>query len=186
MAVLEVQCNNQTLEWVKDPAEIYAGNINIDSISFKFCELWDGYTKTAVFYRNEKEVYNILLDNSNTCLIPQEVTKTNGLVYVGVFGVKGDCRRTTAIKSWYLKKGVATDGTMPSEPTPDIYQQIISLCNEAVNTANSVREDADNGAFNGKDGQDGYTPQRGIDYWTEEDKAEIKGYVDEAILGGAW
>lgn len=35
-------------------------------------------------------------------------------------------------------------------------------------------------------GEHGYTPIRGTDYWTDEDKAEIKGYVDEAILGGAW
>ena len=35
-------------------------------------------------------------------------------------------------------------------------------------------------------GKDGYTPVKGVDYWTEEDKAEIKSYVDEAILGGAW
>lgn len=40
--------------------------------------------------------------------------------------------------------------------------------------------------INGSDGAEGYSPQREIDYWTEEDKAEIKGYVDEAILGGAW
>ena len=33
---------------------------------------------------------------------------------------------------------------------------------------------------------EGYTPVRGTDYWTEEDKAEIKAYVDEAILGGEW
>ena len=38
----------------------------------------------------------------------------------------------------------------------------------------------------GKDGLDGYTPVKGTDYWTAEDVAEIKGYVDEAILGGAW
>ena len=38
----------------------------------------------------------------------------------------------------------------------------------------------------GKNGTDGYTPIKGTDYWTEVDKAEIKGYVDEAILGGAW
>lgn len=30
------------------------------------------------------------------------------------------------------------------------------------------------------------TPKRGEDYWTDEDIAEIKSYVDEAILGGAW
>jgi hypothetical protein len=38
----------------------------------------------------------------------------------------------------------------------------------------------------GKDGEDGYTPVRGTDYWTEEDIATIKGYVDDAILNGAW
>ena len=32
----------------------------------------------------------------------------------------------------------------------------------------------------------GYTPVKGTDYWTDADKAEIKGYVDNAILGGAW
>lgn len=32
----------------------------------------------------------------------------------------------------------------------------------------------------------GYTPVRGTDYWTSADIAEIKSYVDEAILGGAW
>lgn len=38
----------------------------------------------------------------------------------------------------------------------------------------------------GADGAPGYTPQRGTDYWTAADIAEIKGYVDDAILGGAW
>lgn len=38
----------------------------------------------------------------------------------------------------------------------------------------------------GATGPAGYTPVRGTDYWTDADKAEIKSYVDEAILGGAW
>lgn len=38
----------------------------------------------------------------------------------------------------------------------------------------------------GDTGEAGYTPVRGTDYWTDADKAEIKSYVDEAILGGAW
>lgn len=33
----------------------------------------------------------------------------------------------------------------------------------------------------GKDGKDGYTPQREIDYWTPEDQAEIKTYVDALV-----
>ena len=35
-------------------------------------------------------------------------------------------------------------------------------------------------------GQDGYSPVRGTDFWTENDKAEIRAYVESAILGGAW
>ena len=38
----------------------------------------------------------------------------------------------------------------------------------------------------GEPGRDGATPQRGVDYWTDADKTEIKSYVDNAILGGAW
>lgn len=38
----------------------------------------------------------------------------------------------------------------------------------------------------GPEGPPGPSPVRGIDYWTPEDIAEIKSYVDEAILGGAW
>ena len=38
----------------------------------------------------------------------------------------------------------------------------------------------------GEKGADGYTPQKGVDYWTDSDKEEIKSYVNEAILGGAW
>lgn len=30
----------------------------------------------------------------------------------------------------------------------------------------------------------GYTPVKGVDYWTDEDKAEIKQYIDTELLGG--
>lgn len=35
----------------------------------------------------------------------------------------------------------------------------------------------------GMPGPSGYTPERGVDYWTEEDKAEIKAHVDKEIGG---
>ena len=40
--------------------------------------------------------------------------------------------------------------------------------------------------FQGPAGKDGKTPVRGTDYWTENDIALIKEYVDETILNGAW
>lgn len=38
----------------------------------------------------------------------------------------------------------------------------------------------------GPKGDPGRTPARGTDYWTAADVAQIKSYVDEAILGGEW
>ena len=38
----------------------------------------------------------------------------------------------------------------------------------------------------GEKGDSGYSPVRGTDYWTSEDIATIKSYVDDAILNGAW
>lgn len=35
----------------------------------------------------------------------------------------------------------------------------------------------------GQNGTDGYTPVKGTDYWTEEDKNEIKSYCDSLITG---
>ena len=29
-------------------------------------------------------------------------------------------------------------------------------------------------------------PVRGVDYWTEEDVAQIRGYVTDSILNGRW
>lgn len=38
----------------------------------------------------------------------------------------------------------------------------------------------------GPKGDPGDTPKRGTDYWTAADIAEIKSYVEDAILGGEW
>ena len=51
---------------------------------------------------------------------------------------------------------------------------------------NNIQTVTINDGQKGADGQPGYVPVRGTDYWTEADKAEIKSYVNNAILGGSW
>jgi hypothetical protein len=86
---------------------------------------------------------------------------SNGVYYLGHSGfsttIRGSKTRPT-----YNGKDMA------------LYSDISSAVNDALTQAKA------SGEF------DGYSPVRGTDYWTEEDKAEIKSYVDEAILGGAW
>ena len=55
-----------------------------------------------------------------------------------------------------------------------------------VDTGVKAKGDKGDTGSAGKNGADGKTPVRGTDYWTEADKTEIKSYVDEAIVNGAW
>lgn len=68
-------------------------------------------------------------------------------------------------------KGVGIE-SMEMLPMGDEYSNIIVKLTDGTENIFPV--------YNGK------TPIKGTDYWTEGDKAEIKSYVDEAILGGEW
>ena len=68
--------------------------------------------------------------------------------------------------------------------TTDSDEVILSA--EYNKDTNAVIAELRDAIGEGGGGKDDYTPQKGVDYWTEEDKAEIKAYVDDAILGGAW
>ena len=61
-----------------------------------------------------------------------------------------------------------------------------SVSESAADGASNVVTFSDGKTLTIKNGSRGSTPVRGTDYWTAADIAEIKSYVDEAILGGAW
>jgi len=125
MSQLKARCIDQVLIFENTPV-ITSGNVNYDSILFDFCSAWDGFTKTAIFYRSEDEVFYQLLDGANTCIIPKEVLREKGDVYIGVFGVSGDTTLTSQVLKYKISRGAITEDLKPADPTPDIYEQIIS------------------------------------------------------------
>lgn len=123
---ITLKCYDQTLKPDNSP-KIASGGMNENIVKFRFCNLWKDFVKTAVFYRTEKNVYHALLDENNSCVIPHEVTDDPGVFYIGVFGVLGDITRTSDVVSYEVVRGATTEGTKPSDPTPDIYEQILAL-----------------------------------------------------------
>jgi len=107
-------------------------------------------------------------------------------VYVpsnSVFAIPGEVRLEIALcdsaKSYITTKIILAEVIEgignESEPAGEEISVFVTLINQVqskIEAANKLIEAS--------------TPQRGTDYWTEEDKAEIKSYVDEAILGGEW
>lgn len=145
---------------------VVSDGINFESIKFEFPKSWDGYLKTAVF-SSENEAYSVILQegnplyiSENECYIPFEVLKP-GIFYLSVFGIKGDSRATTKSVAVGVEKSGYAEGETPAEPTPNLYQQLVNLATETKLIAQSVRDDADNGAFKGDKGEKGDTGLQG-------------------------
>lgn len=78
---------------------------------------------TAIFKAdNDNNAYSVLLDEDNTCIIPWEVLRNAGTVNVSAFC--GD-RHTANIAQFTVVQSGYTEGEMPSEPTPTVYEQIL-------------------------------------------------------------
>ena len=113
----------------------------------------------AIFGGGEKN-YTVLLENDQ-CLAPWEVTDLPSFT-VSVVGYKGEEVRITTNK-YFITPGESgyVEGETPSEPTPDVYAQLTGMVQEAIDTANSVRADADAGAFDGEPGPMGPQGEQG-------------------------
>lgn len=151
--LIKAKITDQTLEFTLKPM-VASGGVNEDVIEFEFDELWDGFDTVAVFYRSKREVFHQKIVN-NSCTVPSEVLRAQGVFYVGVMGVKDNVTRTTNVLRYELEHGAITVGVEPPEPTPSIYESILESVKSAEQLARSVRDDADAGKFDGAPGVQG-------------------------------
>lgn len=125
--------------------------------SFEFDPSWDGYVKTAVFmptnisscsdtFVNPIEL-QLLADD--TCAIPSQVLIANTKLKIGIYGIKNDLQRPTLYSVPLLVRLGASPGENPVEPTPSVYEQILRIMIDTQAIAQSVRDDADAGKFDG-------------------------------------
>lgn len=113
---------------------------------------WDGI-KTALFKMGNKPKA-VILDENDECDVPWEFFDTEETAYGTVSVFCGDL--VTANKESVLVMQSGYEQSEASEPpTPDIYNQILEVVDDTKQIAQSIRDDADKGLFNGKDGDDG-------------------------------
>lgn len=78
---------------------------------------------------------------------------------------------TTKIITAEVVEGIG-DNNEPEATEISVFVTLLNQVQSKIEAINKLIEDS--------------IPVKGVDYWTDEDKAEIKAYVDEAILGGEW
>lgn len=158
--VISVECIDQTLRMTQAPT-IASGGVKENAVEFTFGALWDDLILFAVFYRKPSEVYHVRIEDGR-CIVPREVTRNPGCFFLGVMGAKDGVTRTSTVLSYRVEAGAITDGIEPPEPTPSIYAQILASVQSAEQIAQSVRNDADAGKFNGAKGEKGDTGAQGV------------------------
>ena len=128
---------------------------NLFKAKFNFIgDEWTG-TKTALFAQGEYSK-SVVLDDNDECVIPWEFFDTDKNMTIGKVSVScGDLVTTNCATVKITKSGYQeSDASVP--PSPDVYQQLIELAEDTKEIAQSVRDDADNGVF---DGEEGYSPK---------------------------
>lgn len=159
---------------------VTSGSVNVYEVEFRFSADWDGLDRTAVFAAGDEQI-SVVLDSSNTCTIPWEVLQSpQRALMAGVYGTSGGevVLPTVWASLGTIREGVRT-GQPAQPPTPDVYDQILAAANQAEQTAQSVRDDADAGKFDGK------TPYIGVNgnWWVGDKDTEVYAGGDAPYIG---
>lgn len=121
-STIKAKVADQTLTITSVP-KLASGGANEIRVEVSFDAYWDGFGKTAIFYRKENQVYHVVMVN-DVCVVPREVMAEAGRLYFGVMGAAGSSVRTTEVVALKVEQGAIT-GTV-SAPLPDVYKQVLS------------------------------------------------------------
>ena len=129
---------------------------------------------------NRKPVQAVVDSVTGVIKVPKEATAGwYGVGTIVFVGIADGVQRISSDVEYIVRRHSNASGTEPAEPTPSVVEQILTeaqnanvnsaeakkLATDAKDIVQSVRTDADNGKFNGKDGakgdkgDDGTTPQ---------------------------
>ena len=157
--MLTLQVTNQSIKVIDATplgSSLVAGTIKEYQCKFQFDDSWEGYAKTAYFLTEDdcnckdySKAIPIPLGMGDVCDIPAEVLRPGARIRIGVNGVKSERVRPTVYTSPMLVRIGAT-GNIPC-PDSDTYEHIIQIVEEAKEIAQSIRNDADAGLFDGRE-----------------------------------
>lgn len=174
---------NRVIKCVSDDIRSLIGDNSDYKAHFIFDDEWNTVTKTARFIQGGK--YSEQIIQNNECIIPSNVLKRGNLT-VGVYTPT----MVTTPCEIYIRESIKQENGSTAPPTDDVYSQIISLLDE-IKQQSLTKEEVEaivqeyvNTHKEELKGEPGYTPQRGVDYWTSSDISAITAYIDTQI-GGA-
>lgn len=139
--IITAQVIDQTL-MVTNAPKLASGGENVFQVELTLDRYWDGYGLEAVFWRDKKRQYRVVLVEG-VGTIPYEVTAEPGEVHFSVRGVSGNVVRSTEAVVLNFVQGSPAAGNHPA-PLPDVYKQVLSAQGKNAQDIKTERERIDN------------------------------------------
>ena len=155
MEIAKIKVSGATASAEKE-SKITAGMVGV-TVRMQYADIWDGLHKTVVFRAGT--VTKDVITDDEVVKVPKEVVAAKDVqLYVGVYGV--DAEGNLVIPTIWAGLGTVRDGADPSgdaetDASLPAWVKIMTDAETAVAVAQSVRDDADRGAFDGKPGKPG-------------------------------
>ena len=126
MTTLRLATADQKLLFLEKPV-LATGDVNSVEIHVDFDNSWDGYAKEAIFFTEKKRNPISVLIVDETCKVPAEVLDEVCCLCIGIRGTRSESTvKTTTLAKIKLSEGTPRGYASDIEPTPDMYQQILS------------------------------------------------------------
>lgn len=155
MSILEIQLKGYEVE----PRSVALGTYDsygLETLQLVPDALWADLSIVATFNAPGGSHKRVKADTDLCVQVPPEAVENEGGVGTVVFvGLQDGQRRISRDLEYTVADHGNADGTEAAPPTPDLVQQILAAANTAEKTAQSVRDDADNGKFTGPPGPQG-------------------------------
>lgn len=139
-----------------------AGSYGMEMLTIIREGVWAEYDILAAFHPPVGAAVQVRVGANNQIGVPIEATAEKGMGEIVFAGYKEGVRQIAVDVLYKVAPSSGASGTEPAEPTPDVVQQILSAATEADSkaeqaqkVAQSVRDDADAGKFNGAQGPKG-------------------------------
>lgn len=143
------------------------GQVNSVPVSFTFSSEWIGLLRIAVFTTG-KITRCVILDDTNECFVPPEVTSHAGdVVFVGVHGTQSD--GTVILPSINARLDCVRES---ADPKKDTGSKSISILEQVLLSLDKVKKEIDNKA----DANGVYTKEQAYS------KGETDVLIQDAIL----
>lgn len=155
MEVAKIKVSGATASAEKE-SKITAGMVGV-TVRMQYADIWDGLHKTVVFRAGT--VTKDVITDDEVVTVPKEVAAAKDVyLQVGVYGV--DAEGNLVIPTIWAGLGTVRDGADPSgdaetDASLPAWVKIMADAETAVAVAQSVRDDADRGAFDGPQGPQG-------------------------------